>query len=345
MACGKITVNKYLLAIAAFSISLLSLVMGFNYVVDPMSYYHCPEVDLAQRTQNVYYQTAQTAVANSDAEVLILGSSRGETTPPQWIEEVTGKKTVNLSQSGADLLLKMAVLNSVLEKGSQVKKVIWLADYFDLVRSWTDVKVRTTPVLRRHLGDEGKISAFTFYTESLSRLINHNSTEAALEHLKNNPDSMFSKKGRGSQIDFKACMQPDFQGEVDEGTLLKKIESSYSGFSKYFAEPQDPIYWDLMEKQIKDLENRGIEVLILIAPMHNKFISRLYKDHPMAKVQIKTWLDRLQALSSEKVRVVSYYDEGVPGDDEGPSFWNDGAHTTCKSMTLMLDKPMRDFLK
>ncbi|WP_374032719.1 hypothetical protein [Bdellovibrio bacteriovorus] len=123
---------KMILFLAAFIIGLMGLVAGFNFAVDPMCYYRCDVIDTNRQSQNVYYQAAQIVGANPNAEVVILGSSRGETTSALWVEEVTGLKTINLSKGGAGLLLKVSLLRTALDQKLPLKKVIWIADYFEL---------------------------------------------------------------------------------------------------------------------------------------------------------------------------------------------------------------------
>ncbi|HWU43899.1 MAG TPA: hypothetical protein VN132_10695, partial [Bdellovibrio sp.] len=159
----------------------LGLVATYNYQVDPMCYYRCHDIDLNRLTQNVYYRALQTAKANPDAEVLILGSSRGERISPKWVEEITGLKTINLSQGGSDLFLKIALLNAALDGNPKIKKVIWMADYFELVPSATDYKVYLTPVIWNLSGmsetDLHKGRNF----QRAQALIDHRTLEAGLE--------------------------------------------------------------------------------------------------------------------------------------------------------------------
>lgn len=331
--------TKLIFAVAFFVLLLLGAIAGFNYYVDPMCYYHCPGIDLTKRTQNVYYQAAQTAVANPDAEILVLGSSRGETTPPKWIEEVTGMKTINLSQGGADLLLKVAVLNAALDAGVKVKKVIWIADYFELVSSSTSIKTKITPAFQKYIRSVTTSGQFSFFLDHLQRIIDHNSFEASLEQLKGHPSSMFLKSGNGSNIDYVQCQKPDFEGETPADQLDKKVLASHSSFVSRLATNQDPVYFDLFEKQIRALEQRGIQVILFIPPFHPHFTERFDKEYPQYRLAREQWLAQLEKLSSPQVQVVNYF-SGIPGDDLGPSFWNDGVHMTCKGVIRMLEQTL-----
>ena len=142
---------KYILSFACLTILLLGSVAVYNYMMDPMCYYRCEDIDLSRKTKNVYYQVFQTLEASRDAEAIILGSSRAERVPPRWVERVTQQKTLNLAKGGADLLLKIALSNEALKSNKNLKRVIWMADYFELLPATTDAKVLWTPVIQKNL--------------------------------------------------------------------------------------------------------------------------------------------------------------------------------------------------
>ncbi|AHZ84208.1 hypothetical protein Bb109J_c1512 [Bdellovibrio bacteriovorus] len=328
---------KMILFLAAFILGLMALVAGFNFAVDPMCYYRCDVIDTNRQSQNVYYQAAQIVGANPEAQVVILGSSRGETTSALWVEEVTGLKTINLSKGGAGLLLKVALLRTALDQKLPLKKVIWIADYFELAGEVTDVKVRQTPVLREKLlADVEGLDGVKYYLEHLQSLISHNTLEAAIHQLnQKKSDGMFAPKGSGSGIDYQKCASADYAGKTTPDVLAKEIDVSYSTFGGPMKAPLNPNFVELFKKQIKATAEQGVEVLILVPPFHPEFARRHAKDHPEAVKSHQEWLEMIRALQSDKVYVQSYWD-GVPGDDAGPSFWDDGSHATCKAMMLML---------
>lgn len=333
---------KVLLSLAGISVALLGAVAAFNVIADPMCYYRCETIDTSRHTQNVYYQAAQIVGANPDAEVLIVGSSRGERTPPLWIQEVTGKKTVNLSKGGAGLLLKVALLRTAEEYKLPLKKVIWIADYFELAGDVTDVKVRQTPVLKKQITAElSELGVFGIknYFEGLQRLIDHNSFEASMRQLQNLDEDIFEPKGSGTKIDYVSCASPDFKGKTSTDLLPKEIDISYSSFGPPLQTPLSEKFVMIFKNEIKRLANKGIEIEILIPPFHPTLMARLQKEHPQVVELHNQWLKIYQEFEFEKnVRISSYW-SGIPGDDAGPSFWDDGAHPTCKSMMQML-KPV-----
>lgn len=336
---------KIIFSLAGFVVLLLGCVALFNAYADPMCYYRCDAIDLTRHTQNVYYQSAQMVAANPDAEILIMGSSRGETTPPLWVQSVTGMKTINLSKGGAGLLLKVALLKTAEEYKLPLKKVIWIADYFELAGDVTDVKVRQTPVLRKHIASELKglegVGGLKYYAERTQRLFDHNSFEASLQQLKNKEEDFFDPKGSGSKIEYEKCASPEYNGNISSELLPKAVSGSYTTFSPGFRSPLNQNFVDIFKHEIKALADKGIEVIILIPPYHPDVLKRIAQSYPDTSEFFKKWLTIIKDLESQKVRVLSYWEGGIPSDDAGPSFWDDGAHPTCKSMLLMLSKEIK----
>nr|WP_295906017.1 hypothetical protein [uncultured Bdellovibrio sp.] len=326
---------KVILSLAFFAVLLLGGIAAFNFYVDPMCYYHCETVDVKRPTQNVYYEATQLIAAHPDAEVLILGSSRGQTTPGLWVQDRTGMKTLNLSKGSAGLLFKLAVLRTALEYKLPLKKVIWIADYFEVAGDVTDVKVRQTPVLRKHLSKELAVSKKS-HLEFVQRLIDHNSIEASFAEMKS-WSRPFEIPQSGVDIDFRACVAPDFKGKTPVSILPKEVDISYSTFGLLLRANPNEFFMDALKQELKKLEQSGVEVLILVPPFHPNFMARLAKDAPESLKWHQQWLEYLNSLQSEKIHVSSFW-EGVPGDDHSPSFWDDGAHPTCKAMMIMLEK-------
>ncbi|MEK2645188.1 hypothetical protein [Bdellovibrio sp. BCCA] len=329
---------KVILSFAFFAILLLGGVAAFNFYADPMCYYRCDSIEVQRPTQNVYYEAAQLIAANPDSEVIILGSSRGQTTPEVWVQSRTGMKTLNLSKGGAGVLLKLALLRIAQEYKLPLKKVIWIADYFEVAGEVTDVKVRQTPVLRRYLTQElSEIGGLKNRFESLQRLIDHNSFEASL--AQKSLTQTFEIPQSGVDIDYQACASPDFKGKTPAEVLSKEVDISYSTFGPTLRSRLNNSYVEALRQSVQMLAQDGVEVLILVPPFHPDFMARLAKDAPDSLKLHQQWFDYLNSLQSDRIRVSSFWN-GIPGDDEGPAFWDDGAHPTCKSMMIMLDKAL-----
>ena len=265
--------------LAVLIVLLLGGVMAFNYYIDSQCYYRCSTISAENRTLNTYYRVAQTIVAQPDAQLVILGSSRGESTSPLWVQELTGLKSLNLSASGSELTSKLAFLNIALEN-TKVQKVIWLADYFELITKNRDIKIKNTPALRKYLPDAGDSKSWGVLMGDVQGLLNHNTTEASIHFLNHHADTVITL-GAGAEIDFQQCVTPEFKGKRTPEELEKEIDMIYQNYShEVLVPPQDERELETFKKMVANLETRGIDLVIVIPPYHPEFGARLKSEHP-----------------------------------------------------------------
>ena len=320
--------------LAAFIVLLLGGVMGFNYYIDSQCYYRCMTISAENRTLNKYYKVAQTVVAQPDAQLVILGSSRGETTPPLWVQELSGLKTLNLSAPGSELTSKLAFLNVALES-AKIQKVIWLADYFELITKNRDIKIENTPALRKYVRDGSDVKTWTVIANDIQGLLNHNTTEASIYFLNHQADT-FIAQGAATNMDYKHCASSDFKGKETPDSLKIEIDKIYQSYSHdILVPPQDEREWETFKKMVANLESRGVELVIVIPPYHPEFSGRLKSEHPEIYERHFAWIKKLKTLNSGKTKVVDNF-AGIPGTDDTPVSWDDGIHFTCKAAMIML---------
>ncbi|MFM6927934.1 MAG: hypothetical protein ACKOX6_05680 [Bdellovibrio sp.] len=326
--------KKALISLASLLAVFLIGTMVFNYVVDPQCYYRCDSIDINKKTVNSYYKVAQSIVAQPDNQVVILGSSRGENTSPLWVQKHSGLKTINLSVSGAELTSKMAFLNIALESG-KIKKVIWLADYFELITKNANAKIKNTPSLRKYLKDKGGGASLSSTLNDIQGLLNHNTTEASFFFLSHEEQTAINQ-GAGSDIDFESCDSEQFAGKESPESLRNEVDILYQNYSRsVLAPPQSEDEWIVFQEMFKMLESRGVELVVVIPPYHPDFIARLKKEHPDLYQKHLAWVKRIAQSAGGATKVLNYF-EGIPGSLATPAYWNDGVHFTCKSSSLML---------
>lgn len=331
-----------LIIFAGLFVTLLGGIGIFNYVVDPQCYYGCNTIDPQRRTLNTYYQVAQRIVAHPEAEAVILGSSRGENTPPLWVESVTGLKTLNLSASGAELATKLTFVK-IAEENTKIKKVIWLADYFELITENADAKIKNTPVLRKYLkGDVVSEKGLRQSVHDVLGLIDHNLLEASLYFLKNK-DATAITQGAGSHIDYSACESASYPGKETEESLKKEVDLLYQSYStRVLVPPQSEKAWEEFKGEMQRLAAKNIEVNIVVTPYHPAFLRRLQKEHPKMYQAHYQWISKLQGLSGQGIKVFNYFD-GMSGTEETPSYWNDGVHFTCRYSMMLLKEVIHNW--
>lgn len=329
---------KAIFAAATLCFGILVAVAVFNFRVDPMCFYRCKDIDLDKRTVNHFYQVAQKILAHPETELVIVGSSRGQTTSPLWIQEKTGLKTLNLSIGAAELTAKLAFLNIALEH-AQIKKVLWYADFFELMPETADAKIRSTPALRAYLeSDLGKSNGLSVINDGL-KLIDHNTLEASYYSLKNAAQYSLDQ-GSASQVDFHYCMGDQYRGERSRQQLEKENGITYDTYTrKVLKYEQSPEAWNSFIRKLEFLSAKNINVLIVVPPYNPDFSKRLVNQYPEIYASHRKWIEKLRALKIRGVNVVDYF-EGIPHDDGSPRYWNDGVHFTCRGVAEMLDQSL-----
>ncbi|WP_413581349.1 hypothetical protein [Bdellovibrio sp. HCB288] len=318
---------------------LLGGIALFNYQADPQCFYNCPEVNLQRSSLNIYYKTAQTILAHPETEQVILGSSRAQTTPPQWVEQVTGLKTVNGASEGAEVMTKIIFSNLAKEK-TQLKRVIWFADYFELVSENIDSRIKNTEALRKYLPAASTHENPWLRASQWQSLIDHNTLEASLHHV-NNKKSFTVTQGPGSEI-YERCMDPGFKGNESVESLSREVQMLYQNYvNGPIKAAQSENAWKLFVDQIRSLADNGIEVVVVVIPYNPVFLAKLKAEHPEIYKRHVEWIQKLSELSqNSKIKVVNAF-EGIQGDDGSPKFWNDGVHFTCYGSMRMLEPVLK----
>jgi len=322
------------------TLAILSGVTAFNYHIDPMCFYNCNTIDVTKPTMNTYYNVAQKIVKHPESQLVMLGSSRGQTTPLKWIEKHTGLKTLNLSLGGAELEAKLIFLNIALEK-LKIKRVLWFADFFELSPEILDSKIKNTPVLRSYLEGEQKRPFFSIVSDTLKSLIDHNTFEASLFILHRGTTSQLDQ-GSGSDLDPDRCDSAAYKGEKSYEAMEKEVGFSFEVYArKVLKMKQTPDSWIIFLRKLEELSQRGIDVSIVITPYNPEFIERMKAEEPKTYAAQLQWISRLKKLQIPNVRVINFFD-GIPGDDKTQRFWNDGVHFTCKGSIEMLKQVFPD---
>lgn len=286
-------------------------VIGFTLWKDPYCG-NCTTVDLDRYSVNSYYQAAQVMKANPDAEVVIVGSSRGQTISPEWLSDKLGKKVINLSVAGASVESKIAFIK-LAEKLTQIKEVIWLADYFEILGDSKDKKLEAMELFSE------RSSSLSSVVPKLLFGIDHNNFEAALAGT----NKIFTpKQGWGDVAE--ECFLPTYKGKASPEVLNKEVDLLYFNYKTgVFAAPES----DWKKEMISDFfkSHSHLKTNVIILPYHPRFWNQLSAERPRIVESQIAWSKGFQAYP---VKVFNYL-EGIPNDDGSSKYWDDGVHLTC----------------
>lgn len=117
--------------------SLLLIIGGFIYIIDPFYHYHAPIAGTSPYMGNQVYQTPGAAL-HFAYDSAVVGTSMTENFRASWFSEM-GLHTLKLSYSGAHSLDIRAVLDKVYESGNSIKYI-----FMDV----NDYQLTTHPNLR-----------------------------------------------------------------------------------------------------------------------------------------------------------------------------------------------------
>lgn len=328
--------EKAILTFGIFAAALIGLVAGLSFQVDAMCFYRCADLSLKKPSLNNYYQTAQRVLSNPDAQLIIMGSSRGQTMPIQYLTQHFGLKSLNLSVEGAELVTKSVLLKLALKTAS-VRRVIWLADYFDMIPSGINSKLIDCPALMALVPDEMKSLIHKQRIGIVESLLDHNNFEATIAYLKKTPP-IGTDLGSGSGLDPASCVSREYKGNVTPAVLEKKVDIMYENYTQeILLPPLSTAAEELFRTEIAGLVSRGIEVDIIIAPYHPRFMQQLKRDFPAIFKRHEEWAQRLVAMAGPHLQVINGW-VGIPGDEASPRSWNDGVHYTCNSAIALINQ-------
>lgn len=323
--------------LAASIVIFLGGIATFNYIVDPQCFFHCKELDVNRKTVNLYYHVAQRILAYPDTEQVVIGSSRGEGVSGLELEKSTGLKTLNLSIGGSEATSKLAFLK-IASENLKLKRVIWIADYFELLTEIADPKILFSNALISNAPAE--LQGTTSGLKIVSKLIDRQTIEASIHQVSNSNSEILSK-GPSADASYEACLKPDFKGRYSREVLAKEVDLLYNAYlQQIFTVKENFLAWEAFQKTIANLSTTGVEIVIIIPPYNPIFMTRLKKDRPSIFEDHLKWTIKLEALNATHVKVLNFFG-GIPGDDNSPRFWDDGVHFSCLGNAVLL----KDFKK
>lgn len=287
-------------------------VIGYTLWQDPYCG-SCKSIDLNRYSVNSYYQAAQVIKANPDAEVVIVGSSRGQAVSPEWLSEKLGKKVINLSVAGASVESKIAFIE-LAKKMNHLTEVIWLADYFEILGDSKDIKLDSMELFKRDSSSD-----FKNILAKISFGIDHNNFEAAIS---GRAKTFTPKQGWGDVSED--CFQSTYKGKTSIELLDKEVDLLYFNYKTGVFSPAESVW--KKELVASFLQNQSdLKVKIVILPYHPRFWSQLQIDRPQVVENQRKWS---QAFKAYPIEVFDFL-EGLPEDDGSNKYWDDGVHLTC----------------
>lgn len=128
----------FFMKIIFLSIIAVILSAAFNYLVDPLQFYHKayyvkPDFYKQERFQNPGF------AKNFDYDTVIIGTSMMQNFSPAYIKQKLGFDSIKLSMSGSTIAEQEMILELAIKSG-KVKNVIWGLDFSSLSTKKNEVR-------------------------------------------------------------------------------------------------------------------------------------------------------------------------------------------------------------
>lgn len=314
----------------------------FNYYVDAQCTFSCQSLNIERDSLNPFFQKAKQITRAQNLETLIVGSSRGESTSPLWYSDAGFGSTLNVSVAGSEALAKATMIDLALESGS-LKRVIWLADDFDLPGQVVDAKIENLKALEKFFPKKFLHQQKSEWQKSLSHLqylIDHKSFEAALKFLtqKDKVRSLVLKKV-GEEFSLESCESGGSSSEKEEQLLEKNIQLIFQNYVKGPLRYQTPEEnWNWFRLKLEEWNQKGIKIYLVMNPFHYQFLSRLKRDYADLFERHQNWSQRMRDLQGPQVKVISVDELESKDSPQNSLYWSDGVHYTCRIATKIFRK-------
>jgi hypothetical protein len=100
--------------------------MAFNWLVDPLRYYHPPWFEIGYSDNQRFQHPG--LIRTEDFETVLIGTSHTEQLTAEDMNRLLGGQVLNLSMSGSLIVEQHTLLESALESG-KVSRVLWEINY------------------------------------------------------------------------------------------------------------------------------------------------------------------------------------------------------------------------
>ncbi|WP_374028078.1 hypothetical protein ACES2J_05260 [Bdellovibrio bacteriovorus] len=317
--------KKAVFSFFGVSLFLAAVVVSYTLWKDPYCN-NCKEIDLQRHTVNSYYDVAQILKANPDAEVVIVGTSRGQGFSPKKLGQVLNKKVLNLSVSGSGVEAKIAFIE-LAKKMIPLKLVIWQADYFEILGDNRDSQLHAMKLYA-----QDRRWSFSSVKTLLLQSLDHTNFEAAVTVGRQPFHADSLKLGYGSDLSDK-CFVDSYVGKRSEEELRKQVQLLYHNYTRRVFAPQESSWKkDLMRQYLS--QDIGVDVIVAFVPYHPNFTKEMAKEFPVLTQAHLDWMDDLQRATGK----VQSFMNSVPEDDGSAKYWDDGTHFTCYTSHLISER-------
>lgn len=292
---------------------------------------------------NVILRKAELMELPNNFETLILGSSTSEGFSVPLVNQTFQTKAFHADIGGANTATRMVLFKSALRNFPKLKRVIYVADFYEFNQMSVVPDVAYNEKLALGLKDLNVLPKKIKYLEYL---FTHQVIESTIDVIKKHNRgyvSPFQADGTTSQSmvlstvetekNYFALVQPENKKKLNEEILENYTTYSQSVLANF--KQLDPHVTNMLKAMIKEAQENDVEVIFFLSPFHNEFKKRLFT-LPGIKNRYIEWIKLFSDLKEEKNVLVYDSTSSFIAIEPESGVWRDGIHFNSSAAAYFL---------
>lgn len=333
--------KRYVISFVTSSIILIAIIFGFVTWMNPDRITPTPwSIDFVS-DRNMSLKKFSLLKDNSSYSELIVGSSTSEVLVPEMLEKLYGVKSYLGGTGGSKTPYKYAQISYALENNPNLKRIIYVVDFFEFTNTEVDTKVYYQAEIMNQV--EPELRSLISSPDWISRVQDYFSEPTIKSASKTLSDYKKLKKGtyqsqfRPDGTTARSMVEYDHQEAIEP--RVTRIARAYEGIYKNL-EDLDPATTEFLKKITEKAKAKNVKIAFILAPWHSLFYKHFEADLHKKGDLYQRWIQTIQDLQSDDVQVVDFsypksLEKGI-GDEK--EFWHDGVHFSHKSAEIILNE-------
>ena len=321
------TIQRYVSLIAGFTILILTLIAGFNFVINPYLIFNSPRIDgvnaIKADISNYVRQAKTYHPLNVQIDTLLVGNSRIEMgfNPNH---RCLSSSTYNLGIPGASVEMQVAYALNVLRQKPGIKRVIMSLDFTDFIH-----ELNQAPTSSFSFSGQNSLSYFIdgrenedfwFYSlkDKYMALLSLDATTSSLKTLvlQRETSATRMEKGFNPARDLASSTKIEGPYRIFEHTLGMLRDILHNKAYRTVAFEQNTHYLAL-QAMVDYTKTNSIELKLFINPLHSSFYTLI--DEAGLNDDLTRWNSDIKQFVANNRLNCHFYDFGkIPGKTDEP---------------------------
>jgi len=350
------TKNKNLTFIKYFTYSFLTtfiIYLSILVYINPKQTFNIlPSNKFSKYTDNFIYLKIKSIETNHDFQTVIIGSSTSESFNPADVNFILNTNSFSASTGGGNTPTRYALFNSAVKNMKNLKRIIYIADFFEFNRPTPKDEVILSEKVNTYL-DVPELKPNLLI--KMKHIFSHQLFESifkVIKKLKKDKRTLINSNGTSdrsmilSPIDNANAFSSQIPAS-QKFALLKQIKENYTTYSQRvlnnFTE-LSPLVIKLFEKMNSLAKENNIQIIYILAPYHNDFRNMLFQDPKISK-RYNEWQSLFRRFAKNSNILLYNPLTSKIAIDPMSGVWRDGIHFNRQSSSYMLKEISKEIKK